>query len=147
MKDRLKKIVNLIGLITIGITVILAILFFLGINDNAKIASNFNILYYWTLILTVVIAVIAFLVGPILSLLLNLKGLGKSLFFIIGIAVILGLAFILSKGDPNTIYMAKKPENIASIAYYTEVGLFTFYFIAVISIIAVIGSEIRNIIK
>lgn len=147
MKDRLKKIVNLIGIITIAITVVLALVFFLGMSDNAKIASNFYMLYYWTLILILVVAIIAFLIGPILTLLQNPKGLGKSLIFIIGVAVILGLAFLLAKGDANSILMTKKPENIASIAYYTEVGLFTFYFVAVVSIIAVIGSEIRNIIK
>lgn len=147
MKDRLKRIVNLVGIIVIGITVVFALLFFLGMNDNAKLTSNFYILYYWTIILIAVIAVTAFLIGPILALLQNPKAIGKSIFFLVGVAVILGLAFLLAKGDPNTIFIAKKPENIASIAYYTEVGLFTFYFIAVVSIIAVIGSEVRNIIK
>jgi hypothetical protein len=82
-----------------------------------------------------------------MSVLSNPKSIGKSVISIVFVAIIFVLAFVFAKGDPNSVTLIVKPENLDKTVYLTEAGLYSAYAFAIIAIAALIFSEIKNIFK
>lgn len=148
MKDKaIKRIIEIVGGVLLAIAGIFGLLFYLNIDSLKSVESNFYLMMYYTLFLIIVITVIAFLVTPVMTIFQNPKGLGKSIIFVVVLVGLVVLALLLAKGDPNSVYLINKPANLAKIVYYTEVGLYIFYFIAALSILGVLFSEVYNLFK
>ena len=142
-----KKIATITGWVALGISVILALVYYVGIGDDQKVAANVNLLMTWTQILLIIIIVFAFLIGPILSILTNPKSLVKGLVSLGVLGVVILLAFIFSKADVTTVNLLYEIEGLQQKLKLTEVGLISFYIIASLTILAILFSEIKSLLK
>jgi len=145
--NTVKKIATITGWVALGISVLLAVIYYVGIGNEVKVAANVNLLMNWTQILLIVIIVFAFLIGPILSVLTNPKSLVKGLISIGVLGIIILFAFIFAKADVTTVNLLYEIEGLQQKLKFTEVGLISFYIIASLTILAILLSEIKSLLK
>ncbi len=159
-----KLISTIVGWATLGISVILAILFYIGLANDQTISSKVlhfivvfvkkhidtvNLLMYWTIIMVILAIVIAFLIGPILSIITNPKNLAKSLISIGVLVVVVLLAYSFSSGDISTINLnyTIDPEKLKKQLVFTETGLTTFYIMLGLTFVATLVAELKGLFK
>ncbi len=71
----------------------------------------------------------------------------KSLVLAGGLIVVLFFAFIFSDGTPMAIIGYEGSDNVPVMLKITDTGLFTFYFLMVVAVIAILASEIARIMR
>ena len=142
-----KRIPQITGIAVLSISVLLAILYYFGISNDAKVSANFDLMYNWTRILLVVIIALAFLIGPIISIITNPKGLVKGGISIVVLIVIFGLAYAFSSGDVTTVHLNYEIEGLQQKLTFTEIGIISFYLIGGLTIVAILLSEVKSLLK
>lgn len=148
MKNNLvKRIAQISGIVALGISVLLAVIYYLGIGDEVKVSANVDLLMNWTLFLIIAIVALAFLVGPILSILTNPKSLMKGLVSIVVLVVIFGIAYAFSSDDTSNISIVKEVTNLGQKAKVADIGLVSFYIITGLTILAIVVAEVKSLLK
>jgi hypothetical protein len=144
-----KLISTIVGWATLGISVILAILFYIGIKNEQATASNIDLLMNWTLVMVILAVVVAFLIGPILSIITEPKNLAKSLISIGVLVVVVLLAYSFSSGDISAIKLnyTIDPEKLRKQLVFTETGLTTFYIMLGLTFVATLVAELKGLFK
>jgi hypothetical protein len=150
MKDKnllIKRIAQITGWIAIIVSTVLAVMFYINIKDPKALDYYIDILMNWTVIMAVLALIVAFVVGPILSMIANPKSLVKGLVSVGVLVIIFILGYSLSKGDVSTVHLNITVKNLQTKLIMTETGLISTYIIAGITVLAVIVAEVRNIFK
>ncbi len=152
MKDKnklIKRISQVVGFTALIVSVIFAVMFYLGINDEATLASNVNLMIGWAVILTIAVVVVAFLFGPIMSTLSNPQSLVKGLISLGVLAIVFIIAYTMSKGDITTVHLAHpdKITNLKGKLVFTETGIYAFYIFAALGVLGVLVAEIKSLLK
>ncbi len=148
MKNTLiKRIAQISGGLALAISVALAVIYYLGIGDDAKLSANVDLMMNWTVVLLIVVVVFAFLISPILSILTNPKALVKGIVSIVVLAVIVGIAYSFSSTDTSNIHIIKEVPNLAQKAKITDMGLVTLYIVGGLTILSILLSEVKNLLK
>lgn len=148
MKNNLiKRIAQITGWIALGISIVLAVMYYIGISDDIKVSANIDLMMNWTLILLLVVIVFAFVIGPITSILTNPKSIIKGLISLIILGAIVGVAFSMSSSDTSGIHIVKEISNLEEKAKITDVGLISLYIMGGMTILAIFISEIKSLLK
>lgn len=148
MKNKLiKRISQITGWVVLGISVLLAVVYYVGIGDEMKVSANIDLMMNWTIILIIVIVALAFLVGPIMSIISSPKTLLKGGVSIAILLVIFGIAYALSSGDVSTVHLNYEIEGLKQKLAFTELGLISFYIIGGLTVLAIFVSEIKSLLK
>ncbi|MBN2891540.1 MAG: hypothetical protein JXL97_06725 [Bacteroidales bacterium] len=148
MNEKLiKRISQISGLAAISISVLLAVIYYIGVSDTAKVDANVDLMMTWTIILLVVIVAFVFLVGPILSILTNPKSLVKGLISIGLLVVVFLIALVFSSNDVSKIDLVKEVVNLPQKAKIADIGIISFYIITGLTVLAILASEVKNLLK
>jgi hypothetical protein len=142
-----KRISQITGYVVLGISVLLAVVYYFGIGDEIKVSANVDLMMNWTIILIIVIIALAFLIGPIISVITSPKTLVKGGISIGILLVIFALAYAFSGGDVSTVYLNYEIEGLKQKLAFTELGLISFYIIGALTVFAIFVSEIKSLLK
>ena len=68
----------------------------------------------------------------------------KSLISFLLILVVIAIAYLSADGTPLNIPGYEGTDNVPSMLKVTDTGVFTFYVLGIVTVLAVIGFEIRS---
>lgn len=97
--------------------------------------------------LLIVLGIGAIIVFEIINLILHPQNAKKSLMSVGIVAAIVGIAYALSDGTPLKIIGYEGTENVPSMLILTDTGLYTFYILFGVVVLAIIGSEVSRMLK
>ena len=149
MSNTLSKVLNIILLVLMAVTVILGVMFYVKVAPAEEITENLmkyiNWFMIWGLILIVTVIFFAVIVGPIISIINNPKGIIKTGISIVFLGIIIAIGFALAKVED--IHLAEEVTNLATRQKVADTSLFSMYILAGLGIIAIFFSEIKSILK
>ena len=137
MKDSLAKPLSIALYVLMGVSVLLLLLFFVGM-------LNEGILLSWTYLL-VAIAAIATVVFPIIYLVQNIKEAKNTLIAIGGMLVVFGISYGLASGEVLEKYIKYGVDE--STAKFVGMGIYATYILMAGAIGSIIFSAVSKAIK
>jgi len=143
----IKRISQVVGLLAIAITVVLAVLYYMNINNEANLDKYIDILFLLIIVVAVLSVFFAFILGPIMSMITNPKAITKALISIAVLVVIFLVAYGLASPDTSKIMLQIKVDNLPQKVLYTETGLIALYIMAVLAILSIVIEGIKNVLK
>jgi hypothetical protein len=149
---KLAKIVSYILYALMIISVILAVLFYFGRVVPGTEGTNFeepNItktILLWAGILAGITALLS-LVFPVINMVTNPKAAKKTLFTLIGVAVLIFVAWLLASDAVLDMPHYEGKDNVPSILKFAGTGLFTTYILAGLAVLSILYSEIVKYFK
>jgi hypothetical protein len=152
MSSNLAKIVSYILYGLMFISVVLTVLFYFGKVVPGTEGTNMHeptitkTFLLWAGILTGLIALLS-LVFPIINMVSNPKGAKGILFTLLGAAILIFVAWVLSSDAILDMPFYEGKDNVPSILKLTETGLYTTYILAGLAILSILYSEISKYFK
>ncbi len=143
----IKRISQVIGIVTIAFTAVIAVFYYLNIKDADALSPIIDLFMNWAVILTIAAILVAFVVGPVVSIISNPKSLIKGMISIGILVLIVVIAYTTSTGDVSTIDLNYDIENLQSQLIFTETGLATLVIVVSLAILAVIVGEVKSLLK
>ncbi len=145
----IKLIAQIIGWAALALSVIFAVIYYLNIKDDAAVSANAGMMINWAFILIGASLLVAFIIAPIVSIISNPQTLIKGFISIGVLAVVVIIAFSVSKGDISTLQLINidQYENLEKKLTFTETGLFTLYIFVGLAILGIIVSEVKALLK
>lgn len=138
------KIIKYISLALLLISAVIGFLgFFIGFETNN--AAVVDTLLYWAYVMVLIGVCSIVVIGIIIGALNNPKSLIKLGLSILGIAVIIAIAYVLAPGSPALGLVSNQPD--AATLKFTDTILNITYFTCAISVIAIIIGAIVNAIR
>ena len=119
-----------------------SLVFIIGFFVNQD--SMLDSLLYYTYAL-IGIAVIAALILPLINLLGNPKGLKKMLMSLILVVVFVGIAYLLSSGEP--LQVKTNIEASESVLRMTDAGLILVYIMSAVAFIAILSGGLVRLVR
>lgn len=141
---KISKILNIVTIVMFAITVVLVGLFFLGGDlPNAQYTTPVytDQLIWWAYILFGFTALAA-LIFPIGRLFTNPKQAVKTLIAVVGICLLVLIAYSMSDGTIMKLPGYTGPDNVEGTLKFADTMLFTMYFLGIGAILAIIVTEI-----
>lgn len=141
---KVTKLLNILTIVMFVITAVLIGLFvFGGELPNAQYSSPVytDELIWWAYIL-LGITIIAALVFPLGRLLTNPKQAVKTLIAVVGICLLVLIAYSMSDGTIMNLPGYDGPDNVEGTLKFADTMLFTMYFLGIGAILAIIVTEI-----
>jgi len=152
MSEKINKLTSILLWVLMGLTVIFAILFYIGGSvpgsegtryEEPRVTNLFIVFAYILLFITVIIT----LFFGLRNVVQNPKGLKLSLVALgVGIGLI-GLAALLADNTVLNLPYYKGNDNVPRTLFWTDVGLFVAYFLLVLAFLAIIYSVISKYLK
>ena len=148
----LSKIVSYILYALMLITVLLAVLFYFGKVVPGTEGTNFEeptitkTILLWAGILAGLTAVLA-LVFPLINMVTNPKAAKKTLFVLVGVAVLVFIAWLLASDAILDMPYYEGKDNVPSTLKLAGTGIFTAYILAGLAILSILYSEIVKYFK
>lgn len=146
------KILQILTWVLMAVTVVYALIFYLGNVvpgtegtrlEEPTITQSFlvwaYILFFLTAGITVVFSVINFIVNP--------KGAKKSLIGLIGAAVIILIAYLLSDDTVLNMPFYDGKDNVPSTLKLVDTGLYTAYILVGLAALSILWSTISRAFK
>lgn len=148
MNSSLSKILKIFLGVLLLISVVFILMFYMGGNEeNSDVPTFTNLIIVWSYILLVISAAAAVLF-PIYALAKRPKNAISALIGVIGLAIILGIAYAMS--DDTLIKLSESytgTDNNPSTLKIVDMGLFAMYFLLVLAIIGVIISSVAKALR
>jgi len=119
-----------------------SLVFIIGFFVNQD--SMLDSLLYYTYAL-IGIAVIAALILPLINLLGNPKGLKKMLMSLILVVVFVGIAYLLSSGEP--LQVKTNIEASESVLRMTDAGLILVYIMSAVAFVAILSGGLVRLVR
>lgn len=144
-----KKILNIVMLVMILITVVILGLFMFGGNVPNQLYTTpvyTGSLLNWAYILCG-IAILAAVIFPIIRLFTRPKEAMKSFIGLVGIAIVVLIAYALSDGTPLKLVGYNGPDNVPSRLIMSDTIIYTMYILFAGAVLAILGTEIYKRIK
>ena len=132
------KLARILELILLGISAVLLVLFFTSPHDTAS-DPIVNTYLYWTYILFFV-ALALLVIFQLIQLFSSKRGIINFVLLLIGIAVLVGLSFVLAKGGPVNTSVA----YTESVSKFSDAALILTYILGGAAIVALLWSVIKN---
>jgi hypothetical protein len=151
--EKTGKYISIFTWIIVGITAILAISFGANISSNEQDPSmlswlNTNIIWMYFLLIISIVLLVGF---GVMQLATNFKESKKGLLSLLGIGVIVLVAYLLSSDAIPQFLGAEKfvEQGILTpkVSKLVDTGLYTTYVFFAFSIIAIVYSSIRGVLK
>ena len=144
-----KKILNILLLLMFVITVVVLGLFIFGgeLPNQAYPTPVYTSAFLnWAYILCG-IAIVAAIAFPIARLFSRPKQALKSLIGLVGVAIVVMVAYSLADGTPMDLKGYNGPDNVPSMLILSDTIIYTMYILFVGAILAILGSEIYRRVK
>jgi hypothetical protein len=132
------KLARILELILLGISAVLLVLFFTSPHDTAS-DPIVNTYLYWTYILFFV-ALALLVIFQLIQIFSSKRGIINFLLLIVGIAILVGLSFVLAKGGPVNTSVA----YTESVSKFSDAALILTYILGGAAIVALLWSVIKN---
>ena len=149
MSNTLSKVLNIILLVLMAVTVILAVMFYVKVAPAEEITANLmkyiNWFMVWGVILIILVIFFAVIVGPIIEIINNPKTIIKGAISLVFLGIIIAIGFAMSKVED--IHLAEEVTNLATRQKVADTALFSMYILAGLGIVAIIFSEIKSFLK
>lgn len=152
MVKNLSKIVSYVLYALMGISVLLAILFYFGKVIPGTEGTNMHeptvtkTILLWAGILAGLTALLS-IVFPIINVVTNPKAAKKTLFTVLGVAVLIFIAWLLSSDAILDMPHYDGTDNVPSTLKLAGTGLFTAWILVVLAILSILYSEIVKYFK
>ncbi len=152
MDNTIRKTISIILYVLMGISVVLVALFYFGKLVPGTEGTNMEEpvitgkILIWAAILVIITAGLA-LIFPIINLVANPKSAKRGLFILLGIAVLIFIAYTLASNEVLKIPGYTGTDNVPGILKIAGTGLFTTYILAGLAVLSILYSEIANIFK
>lgn len=152
MSTLYSKIISIVLWVLMGISIILLVLFYFGKVVPGTEDTNLHepvitqTFLVWAYILGGLTAGLA-LIFPIINVIQNPKSAKKGLFVILGIAVLIFIAYSLASDQVLNIPGYDGKDNVAKTLRFTGTGLITMYILAGLAVLSIIYSEIAKYFK
>lgn len=144
-----KKILNILLLLMFVITVVVLGLFIFGgeLPNQAYPTPVYTSAFLnWAYILCG-IAIVAAIAFPIARLFSRPKQALKSLIGLVGVAIVVMVAYSLADGTPMDLKGYNGPDNVPSMLILSDTIIYTMYILFVGAVLAILGSEIYRRVK
>ncbi|MBO6068544.1 MAG: hypothetical protein J6P50_04945 [Bacteroidales bacterium] len=132
------KLARILELILLGISAVLLVLFFTSPHDTAS-DPIVNTYLYWTYILFFV-ALCLLVIFQLIQIFSSKRGIINFVLLLVGIAVLVGLSFVLAKGGPVNTSVA----YTESVSKFSDAALILTYILGGAAIVALLWSVIKN---
>ncbi|MBP5316392.1 MAG: hypothetical protein K6G53_07640 [Bacteroidales bacterium] len=129
---------RILELILLGISAVLLVLFFTSPHDTAS-DPIVNTYLYWTYILFFV-ALVLLVIFQLIQIFSSKRGIINFVLLLVGIAVLVGLSFVLAKGGPVNTSVA----YTESVSKFSDAALILTYILGGAAIVALLWSVIKN---
>jgi len=152
MDNTIKKTISIILYVLMGISVVLIVLFYFGKLVPGTEGTNMEEpvitgkILIWAAILVIITAGLA-LIFPLIHLATNLKSAKNGLFILLGVAVLIFIAYTLASNEVLKIPGYTGTDNVPGILKIAGTGLFTTYILAGLAVLSILYSEISNYFK
>ena len=144
-----KKILNILLLLMFVITLVVLGLFMFGgelPNQAYPTPVYTSALLNWAYVLCG-IAIVAAIAFPLARLFTRPKQALKSLIGVVGVAIVVVVAYSLADGTPMDLKGYNGPDNVPSMLILSDTIIYTMYILFVGAVLAIFGSEIYRRIK
>lgn len=132
------KLARILELILLGISAVLLVLFFTSPHETAS-DPIVNTYLYWTYILFFV-ALVLLVIFQLIQIFSSKRGIINFVLLLVGIAVLVGLSFVLAKGGPVNTSVA----YTESVSKFSDAALILTYILGGAAICALLWSVIKN---
>ena len=132
------KLARILELILLGISAVLLVLFFTSPHETAS-DPIVNTSLYWTYIL-VFVALVLLVIFQLIQIFSSKRGIINFVLLLVGIAVLVGLSFVLAKGGPVNTSVA----YTESVSKFSDAALILTYILGGAAIVALLWSVIKN---
>ena len=143
---KITKMLNILTIAMFVITAVLVVLFFVGGDlPNAQYATPVytDQLIWWAYLLFGATALVA-LVFPIGRMFTNPKQAVKTVIVIIGMCLLILIAYALSDGTIMKIPGYTGPDNVEGTLKFADTMLFTMYFLGIGAVLAIVATELMR---
>jgi len=152
MDNTIRKTISIILYVLMGISVVLVALFYFGKLVPGTEGTNMEEpiitgkILIWAAILVILTAGLA-LIFPIINLVTNPKSAKSGLFILLGVVILIFIAYTLASNEVLEIpgYIGK--DNIPGILKIAGTGLFTTYILTGLAVLSILYSEISKYFK
>ena len=152
MSDKIRKIISIILYVLMGISLVLVIMFYFGKVVPGTEGTNMEEpvitgkILIWSAILVLLTAGLA-VVFPIMHLISNPKSAKQFLFVLLGVAILIFIAYSLASNEVLEIpgYIGK--DNVPGTLKFVGTGLFLTYILSGLAVLSILFSEISNYFK
>ncbi|MEA5005101.1 MAG: hypothetical protein VB022_01690 [Rikenellaceae bacterium] len=134
----MQKGLKIFSAVVFVLILIVAVLFY----ANPESESMVNVVIYFGYIL-LAIAILCTIVLPLPLLLQYPKKLKKVGFSLLLVAVLFGIGYLLSSGDPINLNIENQPSE--QVLKLTDTGLIITYILVAVSIIVILGGSVKSI--
>jgi hypothetical protein len=149
---KIGRISSIILYVLMGITLVLAVLFFAGGYIQGTKGTNMaepvytDYILLWNVVLLII--AIALAVGfTVVSLLMNPKRALRSLVILAIVGVIIFISYQFSSGEPLKLVNYNGPDNIPSTLRIVDTGLYLTFVLLIAAFGAIIYNEISSALK
>ena len=152
MDNTIRKTISIILYVLMGISVVLVAFFYFGKLVPGTEGTNMEEpvitgkILIWAAILVVITAGLA-LIFPIINLVANPKSAKSGLFILLGVVILMFVAYTLASNEVLKIPGYTGTDNIPGILKIAGTGLFTTYILAGLAVLSILYSEISKYIK
>lgn len=151
MSNLSNKIVQILLWVLMGITVVLAVIFYAGdvvegTQGNLEEPVITETFIHWAYLLMGLAAGLT-VIFSVLNLVLNPQGAKKALVAILGTGVVVFVAWLLADDTVLNLPHYTGDDNVPSTLKMVDTGLFTTYLLAGLAVVAIIYSEISRAIR
>jgi hypothetical protein len=152
MDNKIRKIISIILYVLMGVSIVLVALFYFGKVVPGTEGTNMEEpvitgkILIWAAILVIITAGLA-LIFPIIQLLTNLKSAKGGLFILLGVAVLIFIAYTLASNEVLSIPGYTGTDNVPGTLKIAGTGLFTTYILAGLAVLSILYSEISTYFK
>lgn len=143
----MNKVLRIILFVLLAVSAILGILFYAGGEDVSGQPVYTNTFLIWAFILAC-IAVAFTIILPVIQMILNPKAAVKSLLGVLGIAVVIFIAFAISSGEKLGITNPELMQyDVRGTLKYAGTLINSVYLLAGLAILSMIFSEVSKLFK
>lgn len=154
---KIHKTSKMVLYITIGITLIVLAMFFLGGNVSAENQlpqvvglqepRNTDILIYWTyaLLFATIVTLLLFAISGFFSTLkTNRKGAIESLLVLLAMLALFGITYTIGSGTPLNIVGYTGPDNVPGTLKMTDMWIFSIYVMLALVILSILFAPLLS---
>jgi hypothetical protein len=146
---KITKAASIVLYLLMAISAVLVVLVFAGgtvAGDPAETPVNLDYILNFSIFMVAGAAVMT-LLFELINIFLHPANAKMTLLSLVGIAVILGVAYMLSDGTPLRIMGYEGSDNVPSMLKLTDTGLYTFYLLFGVAAFSIVATEVSRIFK
>ncbi len=142
--NKIKLYIDIFLYLILAISVVLAIIYYVKIDQIPVNTGPLDTFLYWAYILLGITAVVAFIIAPILGFIHNPKSALKALVGLIFFAIVVGIAALLASPEPT-------PGSLITASptawRWADILLYTIYILGGLGLFAIIVSELKALLS